>query len=80
MKISKGFIVAVAAVLGVGGYYRGRLNEMNRIDNPANMTRNYGLEDITAWRERHHKPALPPSWNTNPPPPYRSNRFPHNPG
>ena len=81
MKCSKGFIVTVAIVLAVGGYYSSRLKEMNRIDNPANMTTpdGYMLEYIMQWRESHGKPMIPPTWETNPPPPYRSNRVSRNP-
>jgi hypothetical protein len=77
-KCSKGFIAAVAIIAAVGGYYSYRLKDMNRIDNPANMTTREGdmVGDIMRWREAHGKPMLPPSWNTNPPPPYRANQPP----
>jgi hypothetical protein len=81
MKISKSFIVAVAIILAVGGYYQSRLNEMNRIDNPANMTTPEGegpmLDRVMQWRESHGKPAIPPTWETNPPPQPNLNRPPH---
>jgi hypothetical protein len=83
IKCSKSCCVTVAIVLAVGEYYRGHLNEMNRIDNPANMTTPEGegpmLDRVMQWRESHGKPAIPPTWETNPPAPYRSNQIPHDP-
>lgn len=79
MKCSKSFIVTAAVVLVVGGCFWQRLKEMNRIDNPANMTTADGnmLNYIMTWRSSHGKPAMPPTWYTNPPPPYTSNQVLH---
>lgn len=67
MKISQDFIAAAVGVLVIGGYFWHRLHDMNRIDDPANMTtadRDI-RERVMQWRESHGKPLLPPAWDTN---------------
>lgn len=71
-------MVTVAMLFVIGACLWYRLQRWNEIAYPRMVKHSNGMiDDIMQWRADHGKPMLPPSWNTNPPAPYGTNRVAH---